>query len=325
MPIYYKHWSFGKEFNHNFKKYLKGHMGLAYEMVINSNPCINLLMEENLAYMQVMVMAHAGVGHNAVFKNNVYFQDWTNAESIIDYLKFASDYVQMCEERYGANEVEETLDACHAISSHSMDKYQRKHRAKDTEESIARRMLSEDLAKQKELDIILQQTALPKTNETNSAVEDFSGEENLAYYIMKNAPDLPQWKREILRITYKIANYFSPQGVTKTLNEGYASFCHYYIMQRLEEKGHITSDAYIAFLSSHAGVLYQPSYYSKHYSGPNPYAVGFKIFMDLKRICENPTDEDREYMPHIIGRKWQDVTKEAAFEYRDDSFIMQFM
>ena len=48
LPIHYNHWSFGKEFLSNAKAYEKGRMGLAYEMVINSNPCVNLLMEENL-------------------------------------------------------------------------------------------------------------------------------------------------------------------------------------------------------------------------------------------------------------------------------------
>ena len=47
MPVNYRHWSYGKEFIATEKNYKRGHMGLAYEIVINSNPCISYLMEEN--------------------------------------------------------------------------------------------------------------------------------------------------------------------------------------------------------------------------------------------------------------------------------------
>jgi spore cortex formation protein SpoVR/YcgB (stage V sporulation) len=81
----------------------------------------------------------------------------------------------------------------------------------------------------------------------------------------------------------------------------------------------------MAYLQSHTGVVYQPTYQSKHYSGPNPYALGFNILRDVKRICENPTAEDKEWFPKLIGKRWQDAIKEAAFEHRDDSFIQQYL
>ena len=64
MPVNYRHWSYGKEFIANEKNYKRGHMGLAYEIVINSNPCISYLMEENTMAMQALVIAHAAYGHN---------------------------------------------------------------------------------------------------------------------------------------------------------------------------------------------------------------------------------------------------------------------
>lgn len=344
LPVHYNHWSFGKDFMQQAKQYEKGRMGLAYEMVINSNPCINLLMEENLAYMQTMVMAHAGVGHNAVFANNVYFKEWTQAGSIIDYMLFARDYIQHCEERYGLREVEQVLDAAHSLASHGIDKFKRKHRPKLSEEARLKKLMAEDERRQRELDIILQKTTIVDEDKDPLALGDDEAyleddEENLLYYIMKQSPNLERWKREILRIVYKVNQYFSPQGPTKTLNEGMATFCHHYIMERLEEKGIITSDAFMAYLQSHSGVIFQPTYDSRYYSGPNPYALGFAILRDLKRICEGGewshrgkgskwipiTDEDRRWFPELIGRRWQDVIKEAAFEHRDDSFIMQYL
>ena len=69
MPVNYRHWSYGKEFISNEKNYKRGHMGLAYEIVINSDPCISYLMEENTTAMQALVIAHAAYGHNSFFKD----------------------------------------------------------------------------------------------------------------------------------------------------------------------------------------------------------------------------------------------------------------
>jgi spore cortex formation protein SpoVR/YcgB (stage V sporulation) len=150
-------------------------------------------------------------------------------------------------------------------------------------------------------------------------------EENLLYFIMKKSPNLERWKREILRIVYKTNQYFYPQGQTKNLNEGMATFCHYYIMTRLEEKGMLSSDAFLNFLDHHAGVIFQPTYQKRYYSGINPYALGFAICQDIKRICTNPTAEDKEWFPNLIGKRWQDAVKEAVFEHRDDSFVAQYL
>src|SRR6476469_4379927 len=123
MPLFYKHWSFGKHFAHQEAFYRKGLMGLAYEIVINSSPCISYLMEENTATMQTLVIAHAAFGHKHFFKNNYLFKQWTDADGILDYLDFAKNYVMQCEERYGRTEVERTLDAAHALMSHGIDRY----------------------------------------------------------------------------------------------------------------------------------------------------------------------------------------------------------
>lgn len=70
MPVMYHHWSYGKHFLSTEKSYKRGHMGLAYEIVINSDPCIAYLMEENSITMQALVIAHASFGHNSFFKGN---------------------------------------------------------------------------------------------------------------------------------------------------------------------------------------------------------------------------------------------------------------
>lgn len=325
LPIHYNHWSFGKDFLKSSRAYQKGRQGLAYEIVINTNPCISYLMEDNNMLMQTMVIAHAAFGHNAVFKNNECFKQWTNAGSIIDYMIFARDYIRQCEERYGEDEVESVLDSAHALAPHGVDKFKRKHRPRMSEEARLKKLIEEDELKQRELDIIMKKTVVGAEVELEQDEHDPEEEENLLYFIMKNSPSLPQWKREIIRIVYKVNQYFYPQGQTKNLNEGFASFTHFYIMTRLEEKGMLSSDAYMSFLESHSAVVYQPEYNKRWYSGINPYAIGFAIFRDIKRICEEPTDEDREWFPQLIGKRWQDAVKEAAFEHRDDGFISQYL
>src|SRR5260370_9391713 len=128
MPIFYHHWSFGKRFARDEAMYRKGYSGLAYEIVINSNPCISYIMEENTMTMQALVMAHAAFGHNHFFKNNYLFREQTDAGGILDYLSFARDYVTKCEERHGVEAVERVLDAAHALKDHGVNRYA--HRTK---------------------------------------------------------------------------------------------------------------------------------------------------------------------------------------------------
>ena len=107
MPLMYRHWSFGKRFARDEAYYKRGMRTLAYELVINSDPCISYVMEENSMTMQALVIAHAAYGHNHFFKNNYQFQLWTQPDHIIDYLGFAKTYVAECEERYGQDAVEQ--------------------------------------------------------------------------------------------------------------------------------------------------------------------------------------------------------------------------
>ena len=330
MPVSYNHWSFGKDFLSNWQKYQKGKMGLAYEIVVNTNPCISYLMEENNAITQALVMAHAAIGHNFVFKNNYLFKEWTSAGSIVDYMLFAKNFIRECESKYGEEEVEKVLDAAHALARHGVDKRKRKHKKKLNEEELAQQELEKADEEQKNLDIILKRTSVADEHDEKVSgsgdVLQGDDEENLIYFIYKNAPNLEGWKREILRIVYKIHQYYYPQSQTKTLNEGMATFTHFYIMDTLEKRGLISEDAQIAWLHLHSGVIYQPNMKSRHYDGTfNPYALGFSILKDVRRICENPTKEDEEWFPELVGTDWREAVKDAASNYRDEGFIAQFL
>lgn len=324
LPIMYNHWSFGKHFLQNEHSYRKGYSGLAYEIVINSNPCISYLMEENSMTMQTLVIAHAAYGHNHFFKNNYLFRQWTDAEGIVDYMVFAKNYISKCEEQYGSKIVEETLDACHAIMDYGVDRYKRPSKPNKKQE-LEQQQAREEYVQQQANE--LWNTLPKKSKKEENKITTFPKEpqENIMYFIEKHSPSLESWQREIVRIVRKIAQYFYPQRQTKLMNEGWASFTHYYIMNRLWEKGLLTDGSYLEFIHSHSSVLTQLPYHHKYYNGFNPYALGFDIFTDIKRICENPTNEDREYFPHMVNTNWLDTCLDAVKNYRDESFISQFL
>lgn len=330
MPLFYKHWSFGKHFAHQETFYRKGLMGLAYEIVINSSPCISYLMEENTATMQTLVIAHAAFGHNHFFKNNYLFRQWTDAEGILDYLDFAKSYVAQCEERHGGRAVEQTLDAAHALMSHGIDRYPGKKKLDlRAEEKRAGERRAHEASAFNDLWRTVP-TGPAKSTETLNIERRRKllgvPQENLLYFLEKTAPRLQPWQRELLRIVRHIAQYFYPQSQTKVMNEGTATYVHYRIMTRLHELGRISDGNFLEFLQSHTNVVFQPDFDNPNFSGFNPYALGFAMMQDIERIVSNPDDEDREWFPDIAGTgDVMAVLRDIWANYRDESFISQFL
>jgi spore cortex formation protein SpoVR/YcgB (stage V sporulation)/intein/homing endonuclease len=211
LPVMYKHWSFGKRFSHERDQYRKGRTGLAYEIVLNSNPCISYLMEENSATMQTLVLAHAAFGHNHFFKNNYLFQN-TAADSIIDYLVFAKKYIDQCEEKYGQSAVEKTLDHAHALQSLGVDRSRRPRKISLAEEKLRQKEREEYLDSQ--INDLWYRTVKSNSNTAKIDQEPIfpeRPEENFLYFLEKNSPTLQTWQREILRIVRKISQYLQPQ------------------------------------------------------------------------------------------------------------------
>lgn len=325
MPLGYNHWSFGKQFLNVEKSYRRGHMGLAYELVINSNPCISYLMEENALPMQALVIAHACYGHNSFFKGNYLFKTWTSPDSIIDYLVFAKKYVADCEELYGIDAVESTLDSAHALMGQGVDRFKRPYTISLREEKARQASRAEYL---QSLVNDLWRTlpaSISKEKEAQASHFPADPQENILYFIEKNAPLLEPWQREIIRIVRKMAQYFYPQRQTKVMNEGWATFWHYTILNDLYQEGLVNDDFMMQFLHSHTNVVYQPQFDSPYYSGINPYTLGFNMFTDIKRICENPTDEDKRWFPDIVGTDWLETIDFAMRNFKDESFIAQYL
>ncbi len=335
MPLMYRHWSFGKHFAREAAIYRQGMRALAYELVINSNPCINYLMEENSTTMQALVIAHAALGHNHFFKNNYLFRQWTNADAIIDYLSFAKGYVTKCEEQYGLEAVESILDSAHALMRQGVSRHPLRLRPLKPQQEQERELRRREYEEAVYNDLWRTVPRPPiedienGEDETGSPEEERAlglPEENMLYFFEKYAPRLEDWQREILRIVRVLAQYFYPQRQTKMMNEGCATFVHYEIMNRLYEKGRLSEGSMLEFLHMHSSVVMQPEFNDRRYSGINPYALGFAIMQDIKRVSENPTEEDQAWFPHIAGNGDAFGTlKEAWSDFRDESFILQFL
>ncbi len=330
MPLMYRHWSFGKHFIRNERLYRKGAMGLAYEVVINSNPCISYCMEENTMAMQTLVMAHAAFGHNHFFKTNHLFKQWTDAEGILDYLEYARGYIAQCEDRHGVTAVEKLLDSAHALMPNGVYRYRRPRIPSLSDEKKRRqerRRFEEHNASYLWNAVTDKARVVPADAELQQRKRDLHlPEENLLHFLEHYSPVLSPWQREILRIVRNIAQYFYPQKQTRVMNEGCACFVHFYIINALHQNGLLNDGAMLEILHSHTNVLFQPDFDDPRFNGINPYAIGFAMMQDIRRVCENPTDEDRDWFPDTAGCKdWRGVLLDAWANYRDESFIQQYL
>jgi stage V sporulation protein R len=325
MPIGYHHWSFGKHFVNVEKRYQRGEMGLAYELVINSNPCISYLMEENTMAMQALVIAHACYGHNSFFKNNYLFKMWTDSEGIIDYLVFARNYISACEEKHGIDDVERILDACHALMNYGVDRYKHPPPVSLQEEKLKQQ--NREAYMQSQVNELWRTLPPEKNNDKKNNKKRFpeDPQENILYFLEKNAPLLEPWQRELIRIVRKIAQYFYPQGQTKVMNEGWACFWHYTLMHALYDEGLVTDEFMLEILQNHTNVIAQPAYNSPYFNGINPYCLGYHMYQDIRRICENPSDEEKQHYPLIANTDWLTSVDNAMRNYKDESFISQFL
>jgi stage V sporulation protein R len=258
MPSHYAHWSFGKSFERNHLMYNTGQSGLPYELIINSDPSLAYLMEENPMYLQVLIMAHC-IGHSDFFKNNVTFQH-THPENIILRMRNAKRYVNKLIEdpSIGVEAVEKILDSAHALSMNIPKRYNRYIPYKQQRAALVADIKSgvyDDAIIMPDVD------AMP-----------LKQEENILALIADLSPNLEDWQRELILIVEEEAHYFMPQIRTKIMNEGWASYWHYRLMHELE----LPSGMHIPFLKTHNEVI------RPHPGSINPYHLGFYLFKKIE-------------------------------------------
>lgn len=327
FPVRYPHWKFGMEYEQLSKSYEYG-LSKIYEMVINTDPCYAYLMEGNAMMDQKLVMAHV-YGHCDFFKNNVWFSK-TNRK-MMDQMANHATRVRNYIDRHGYETVEKFIDSClsleNLIDRHSIlngptkmveTKPEEKHEnfVFKVEKSYMQKYINppafvaEQRAKQVEID--RQKTAFP-----SQPIRD------VLTFLIHYAP-LEDWQQDILTIVRDESYYFAPQGMTKTLNEGWASYWHSHMMTR-----HILNDSEIIdFADHHSGTTFMQM------GGYNPYKVGIEMFRDIEeRWNKGQFGREWDECDDVRERKnWNKKTnlgRDKIFEirkiYNDVTFIDEFL
>ncbi|MDZ4785938.1 MAG: SpoVR family protein [bacterium] len=279
MPSRYAHWSWGKSVEKQKTLYEYGVSGLPYEMVINSNPCLAYLMRDNSLLLQILTMAHV-YGHNDFFANNFTFTSGTRADYTLEMFKNhgtrVGSYIE--DPSIGIEEVEAVLDDAHALSYNcsrnlAINKLSPDElRARAWEAASPTRDPNWEIHPKKEF-------VAPELNRV-----PLEPDENILSFIAQYNPYLPEWKRDLLRIVEDEAKYFMPQIDTKIMNEGWASYWHFKILNALK----LPQGLHLEFLVKHNQVI------RPHPGGLNPYHLGFIIWHDIERRW-NSGDTGREF------------------------------
>lgn len=284
FPLRYPHWRFGAEFEELTKGYAYG-LQKIYEMVINTDPCYAYLLEANAFLDQKLVIAHV-YGHCDFFKNNAWFSH-TNRKMLDQMANHAARVNRYCD-RYGSENVELFIDACLSledlIDAHAPHirrtppphEERRPLDAKPEEEKYDPRFPSKGYMDSfiNPPDVIERQ--MKERQQKQQQKEDnrsFPAEpaRDVLLFLLEHAP-LRDWQRDVLAIIRDEAYYFAPQGQTKIMNEGWASYWHSTIMTR-----HGLTDAEVVdYADHHSGTMAT----SPHRL--NPYKLGIELFRDIE-------------------------------------------
>lgn len=287
FPVRYPHWRFGAEFDELVKTHMYG-LQRIYEMVINTDPCYAYLLNTNEMVDQKLVIAHV-YGHCDFFKNNAWFSQ-TNRK-MLDQMANHSTRINRYIDRFGFEKVEEFIDACLSledlIDTHSMhikravDVQAVPHAALLREEDFEYLQGANRFPSKGYMDSfinppeVLAQEARQKREkeEEREKKRSFPDEpqRDILLFLLEHAP-LRDWQHDILAIIRDEAYYFAPQGQTKIMNEGWASYWHTFLMTR-----HGLNDSeVIDYADHHSGtVMMTPQRI-------NPYKIGIELFRDIE-------------------------------------------
>lgn len=313
MPTRFSHWSFGKAF-HRMKTQYDYNLSKIYELVINSDPCYAFLLEGNSLIQNKLVIAHV-FAHCDFFKNNAYFQK--TSRYMVDSMAVSAERIRQYEFRYGHKQVEGFIDAVLAIHEH-IDPYfhmRKQHSTGKTKPTKGLNKASEPYDDLWQIDEKLSETPREEDDlDHDQEPESNLPEKDLLYFIMTQAKGLKDWQRDIISIMREEMFYFWPQIETKIMNEGWASLWHARIMRSLD----LDEGESIEFAKMHSSVL-QPSKYSL-----NPYYLGYKIWEDIEKRWDNPSQQDRQKYRRPGGQGLAKIFEVRATE-NDISFIRNYL
>jgi len=325
FPTRYPHWRFGMEYENLSKSYRYG-LSKIYEMVINNNPCYAYLLESNPLVDQKLVMAHV-YAHCDFFKNNISFAK-TNRKMMDETANHAAR-VRRYIDQEGLERVEAFIDACLSledlIDPHSPFIQRRRSQPDEAEIPVVKKMKSKSYMdpyiNPKEFIDQQQQKLVDEARKARAFPEE--PERDVLLFLMEHAP-LEKWQRDILSIIREEAYYFAPQGQTKIMNEGWASYWHSTMMTR----NLLTVDEVIEYADHHSGTVAMSP------GRLNPYKIGLELFRDIEdRWNKGKFGKEYEECDSFQAKKDWDkglgLGREKIFEVRkihnDVTFIDTFL
>ncbi|HEX4923031.1 MAG TPA: SpoVR family protein [Bdellovibrionales bacterium] len=333
FPVRYPHWRFGMEYESLSKGYEYG-LSKIYEMVINTDPCYAYLMEGNMLVDQKLVMAHV-FGHCDFFKNNFWFSK-TNRK-MMDAMANHATRIRRYMDRYGVEPVENFIDRCLSIEN-LIDRYSVYAQkpavappAELSDDESPSRPTGLLRAERSYMDKYInppdfvreQQEAERKKAEARDSTFPARPERDVLNFLIQYGP-LKPWQQDVLGIIRDEAYYFAPQGMTKIMNEGWASYWHSTMMTQ-----QILNDSEVVdYADHHSGtVAMTPSRF-------NPYKVGIELFRNIEERwnkgqfgkewneCDN--FDERKHWDKKLGLGRQKIF-EVRRDYNDVTFIDTFL
>lgn len=329
FPTRYPHWRFGMEYEQLSKSSEYG-LSKIYEMVINNDPSYAYLLEGNNLVDQKTVIAHV-YAHVDFFKNNYYFSK-TNRK-MVDEMANHGARIRRYVDRQGIEKVENFIDTCLSLDN-LIDYYspfieRRRKKERDQDDEPRAREIPKFKAKDYMDEYINPQEYIEeqkrKLQEEAERLKKFppDPEKDVMLFLLEHAP-LEGWEADILSIIREEAYYFAPQGQTKIMNEGWASYWHSKILTERV----LTDAEIIDFADINSKVMF---------SAPgqlNPYKLGVALYRDI----------EERWNKGKFGKEWDEVDdlerksnwdkqlgqgRKKIFEvrklYNDVTFIDEFM
>ena len=333
FPQRYPHWRFGMEYERLRKQHVYG-LGKIYELVINNDPCYAYLVADNDIVDQKLVMAHV-YAHCDFFKNNYWFSK-TNRK-MMDEMANHATRIRRYIDHYGFEPVERFIDTCYSLDN-LIDPYSpfmhREAAQKPDDKAPAERQVEEQIVRFKAKpymenwinpshETVRQREQLVTQREKEKHVLPEQPLRDVLQFLLDHAP-LEDWQADILAIIREESYYFAPQGQTKIMNEGWATFWH----TRLMTTRILHDDELINYADHHSGtVAMSPGQI-------NPYKIGVELFRDIEdRWNRGRFGKEYEQCASMDeARKWDKklgLGMEKIFEvrriYNDVTFIDEFL
>ena len=328
FPNRYPHWRFGMDYERLSKGYAYG-LSKIYEMVVNNDPSYAYLLESNMDVDQKLVMAHV-FGHVDFFKNNFMFRH-TNRK-MMDQMANHATRVRRYQDTLGVERVEEFIDRC--LSLENLIDYQSPYvrRRADPQADPERqpptaqgfrfgREYMRDYINPREF-LEAQQRRIDDELQRAKRVPE-RPERDVLQFLLEHAP-LEPWERDVLAIVRDEAYYFAPQGQTKIMNEGWATYWHSTIMTQRA----LTASELIDYADHHSGTLATAP------GQLNPYKLGVELWRDIedrwnkgrfgKEYDECDSFEDRRRWDRRLGAG-RDKIFEVRRHHNDVTFVDEFL